>query len=328
VPANLSRQERDRARDLHGRVTAGHLRIAPVRPSWSARLGPYYLDLRDAIPLVESEYHGPLDPHGVPLTRTGHAEEAVYNAITIAQYALALHDEVLRTNSTELRAKLVAQVEAILNGRQATGARRGFIVHGWDNRKYPELRAPWVSALTQGNAISALLRAHQLIGGDHLLRGAAEMFEALSLSIEQGGVLARDACGHLWFEEYPTRPFTHVLNGFVFALWGVLDYARATSDDRAWQWWREGTETLLAHVPDFDAGYWSVYDLRYRELVSLHYQVNVHVPQMESLYHQTGHPVFRHYAERWKRFGGSRLSRSRMWVGQRWQAVKRGRRFA
>ena len=308
-------------------MASGHLRIAPVPASWSAQLGPYYLDLRDALTLVESEYHGPLDSHGVPLTRTG-AGDCTYNAITIAQYALALHDEVLRTHSPEFRRKLDAQVESIVSRVEMAGPRRGFVVHNWDNRKYPALRAPWVSALTQGNGISALLRAYQLSGDDRLRRGAVEMFEALALPLERGGVLAYDSCGHLWFEEYPVQPPMHVLNGFVFTLWGVLDYARATSDDRAWRWWRQGTETLAAHLSNFDAGYWSVYDLRYRELVSLHYQVNVHVPQMESLYHLTGEQVFKEHAERWKACAESPISRARLWFGQRWQALQRGRQFA
>ena len=36
--------------------------------------------------------------------------------------------------------------------------------------------------------------------------------------------------GDLWFEEYIVSPPTHILNGFIWALWGVHDYFLATHD--------------------------------------------------------------------------------------------------
>ncbi len=290
-------------------------------------LGAYYLDFRGIIPLVEAAHFGPLEPDGVPRTGTGRGEEFVSHTTTIAQYALALHDAVLREGRAELRPRLAAQLEAVLRNTDRDGPWQGFIVHRWRNTKYQRLATPWVSALGQGNAISALLRGHQLLGEARFLEAATELFAALARPLHEGGVRFVDRCGHLWFEEYPMDPPSHVLNGFVFALWGILDFARATGDERAGQWWRAGVETLKAHLPDFDRGFWSLYDLRYRELASLPYHRNVHVPQLDALYGLTGEPAFHSFARRWERFGRSPWRRGLWWLALRVDARRRGMRF-
>lgn len=302
------------------------LRIRPVGASFSPVLGPYYLDMNDVIPLVESGFHGPLDGSGVPLIAVGGGEH-VYSPMVIAQYALALHGECLRLGHGLHEKKFANQIEAMVNLVEREGEWRGFFRHRWDNVKYRQVRAPWVSALSQGSAISALLRGYQLWRDERLLEEASAMFRAMARPIRAGGVRTIDRCGHLWFEEYPMDPPSHVLNGFIFSLWGVLDFARTTGDRQAWQWWREGIDTLKAHLREFDCGFWSLYDLRYRELASLHYHTNIHTPQLEATYGITGEAIFRDYAARWRRFSGSWRCHWLWWLGLRVGAYKRGWRF-
>jgi len=290
-------------------------------PGWG-----YYLDMRPAIELVESGYHGPIDDEGVPSTRLAPGQEH-YSSSTIGQYAIALNERALAEGrSQELDRKIQAQLNVLIRIVESSGDWRGFYLCGWNNNKYPELRAPWVSALSQGVAISALVRGHRLFADESLLQMAGCCFDALDRPIDRGGVKFVDSCGHLWFEEYPTSPPLHVLNGFIFALWGVLDYAKATGSDKAWNWWREGVETLKAHVADFDCGYWSVYDLEYRELVSMHYQVNLHIPQLEAMHLLTGERCFSHYAIRWRSFSKSLWRRCLWWGALRVHARRRAMR--
>jgi hypothetical protein len=304
---------------LESRISIGNI-------SQEATLGGYYLDFRRIIPVVESAEFGPIDPDGVPLTRTSPGEH-IYNTITISQYALALHDAIVRDARSDLEPRLARQLEAVLSNTERDGDWEGFCIHRWNNPKYKKLEAPWVSALAQGNAISALLRGHQLFGEKRYADCATKMFAALERPLDQGGVHFVDRCGHDWFEEFPMDPPSHVLNGLVFTLWGILDFARATADDRAWAWWRSGVETLRAHLPDFDCGFWSLYDLRYRELASLYYHWNVHIPQIDAMYGLTGEPSFERYASRWRRFGQSRWRRGLWWIALRVRARSGGMRF-
>ena len=289
-------------------------------------LGCYYLDLSGARTLVEGDYHGKRDEHGVPLNDF-RAQGYFYNVITISQYALALHDEIAKRGATpELREKFQAQMDAIVANVEAEGEWAGFFRAGWNNPKYAELRAPWVSALAQGNGISALLRGYAWNGDARLLECATAMFEALERPMSAGGATMTDENGHFWLEEYPMNPPSHVLNGFIFALWGVLDYARATGNSRAWQWWDAGGETLRARLKDYDCGFWSVYDLSHRELANHYYQNNIHIPQLEAMGILTGENFYTHYAQRWRRFSQSRACRALWWAKLRVDARLRARK--
>lgn len=289
-----------------------------ANPSLSATLGPFYLGMLPAVKVYESGAFGPLDARGVPMSGGSATAGPVYNPVTIAQYALSLIDQALiEGRHAELDRKIVVQLEALVERIETHGDRRGLFVNRWDDAKYPSLRAPWVSGLSQGSALSALLRGHQVLGEERFLSAAHLVFGGLDLPLDAGGVRTGDACGHLWFEEYPENPPTHVLNGFILTLWGILDHARATGSDKAWRWWNAGVDTLEAHVGEFDCGFWSVYDLKYRELCSEFYQLNVHVPQMEVMYRLTGLDVFAAYGERWRRFGETWWSRAMWWTALR-----------
>ena len=125
----------------------------------------------------------------------------------------------------------------------------------------------------------------------------------------------------LWYEEYPACLPLRVLNGHIYCLLGVLDYARVTGDVEAEARWRRAAATALESLPDFDLGYWSAYELRWKEPATVHYQKNIHVPQLRILAQLTGNRI-PDVADRWERQAHSKLSRLR------WRAAIRvhGRR--
>jgi hypothetical protein len=102
-------------------------------------------------------------------------------------------------------------------------------------------------------------------------------------------------------EEYPSKEPSFVLNGFIYALFGLYDLYRVRRDPEVKQDIDACIDTLVARLPDFDSGYWSNYDLQKRELVRYYYQKNVHVPQMAVLDELTGNPLFGWYRQRWQR---------------------------
>lgn len=279
-------------------------------------LGSYYHDMTPALRLVEGEYHGVLDERGVPKNKVGDLWR--YSAVTISQYALALHDSLPSCGSQVEKAARESKLRAQLGGLEqlieTAGEWRGFALNDWDDAKYPQLRAGWPSAMSQGNMVSALLRGWQLFGEERWLGLAGLALSALEKPLSAGGTCVRETHAGVedyWLEEYPMNPPSHVLNGYIYSLWGILDWARSTGDDRAWRRWRQGIETLKRRLPDYDCGYWSVYDLRFRQLASLYYQENIHVPQMHAMHALTGEPIFETYARRWASQSKSRLCRIR-----------------
>src|SRR5437588_2967626 len=231
--------------------TFNDLRLGVGDTSLDQELGRYYWDMTPALPLIEAGYHGPFDESGVP--RVVYGGKAFYNGTITAQYALALHDALLRTTDPHSRAdserKLRVQMDAMAAQIEPAGERRGFALLVWDSSKYADLKAPWVSAIVQGTMISALLRGYQRWGCESWMEAASLAFGAMKEPVAAGGTCIQVG-EDLWFEEHPMDPPSHVLNGHVFALWGVLDWARATGDESAWQLWRQGAATLGRHLPE------------------------------------------------------------------------------
>jgi hypothetical protein len=282
------------------------LQFPPRHCSFDRPLGDYYQDLRAALQVVEAGYHGTLDARGVPLVRVGKTE--YYFPVTVAQYALA-HASAVLQGDLERRGRLRNLCDWLVEN-QATGVRQaGLWLIPFDNPKYPWLRAPWASALAQGQAISALLRGAELLNDRGYAHAALRGYEALHGSY--GPPLACERGPDLWYEEYPAEDPLHVLNGHVYALLGVLDVARACEDPTARTRWERGVETLARHLPAFDLGYWSAYDLRTREVVDVHYHKNIHIPQLRILACLHGHRVFSEQADRWEGYLTNRLARLR-----------------
>jgi heparosan-N-sulfate-glucuronate 5-epimerase len=289
------------------------LSMPPLNCSLDQALGDYYQDFSAAIELVETGYHGGQDERGIPLTLR--ADGQYTHPTLTAQYALA--NIIVVGRGAEARLELVRSLLDWLVDAQTDD---GLWFLQFDNPKYRWLKAPWTSGLAIGNSISALLRGWQMVGDDRYRESAELAYRALhdernSLVVEQGD--------ELWYEEYPAEPPLHVLNGHVYTLLGVADYARATGDAEAHTRWRRAADSVATHLAEFDLGYWSAYDLRSREPVSLHYQKNIHVPQLRILAALTGETRFGVTADRWAGYLNSRRARLRWQVALRMQRWRR-----
>ena len=99
--------------------------------------------------------------------------------------------------------------------------------------------------MAQGQGISLLVRAHAANGGTKYLNAAGRAFQSFLAGTDQGGIAFTDAGGNLWFEEYLVSPPTHILNGFIWAAWGVYDYFLVTGSLQAKTLFEQLVKTLL-----------------------------------------------------------------------------------
>jgi len=273
--------------------------------SLDRELGDFYQDFSPANRMVESGYHGTLDERGVPLVRyTG--QGSFRNVITTAQYALA-NMTAARRGETGRMERVRALCDSMVETQVAEGEWKGCWIAAFDDPKYPWLRAPWCSALGSGNALSALLRGWEMLGDPVYLEAAEAAYHGLHRPRDRMALVLEDGA-ELWYEEYPATPPLHVLNGHVYALLGVADYARVTGDPEADRRWRKAADTVARNLGAFDLGYWSGYDMRTREPVSVHYHKNIHIPQLRILGRLTGRPEFDRVADRWQGYLHSPVS--------------------
>ena len=130
----------------------------------------------------------------------------------------------------------------------------------WDYRE--KLKAPWYSGLAQGQAISLLVRAYAETGEQKYSNcrspGISQPFLADTAS---GGVTFEDAEKNIWFEEYLVSPPTHILNGFIWAAWGVYDYFLSTGSREAMGLFASAVKTMAENLHRYDLGFWSRYEL-------------------------------------------------------------------
>lgn len=150
-----------------------------------------------------------------------------------------------------------------------------------------ELAPPWYSAMAQGEAVSLLVRGASSLGEPAFADAAALAARPLvdprfGLSVEtpEGPVL----------EEYPTTPPAHVLNGWVFALWGVYDASLAPGEsqerDAATPAFDRGARALAGRLHEYDlAGGWSRYDVYPHRIVHVAspFYHRLHVAQLRAM---------------------------------------------
>lgn len=123
-----------------------------------------------------------------------------------------------------------------------------------------DLGPGWPSAMGQSEAISVLLRAHELTRERHYLETASAALEVMTAEVSEGGVLRR-IDGHLVLEEYATRRPLAILNGWIFSLFGLHELFQVTGEERARNIFWTSRDGLLALLPRYDIGWWSLYSL-------------------------------------------------------------------
>jgi hypothetical protein len=123
---------------------------------------------------------------------------------------------------------------------------------------------PWMSAMAQAVAITALGRGAQLLNRPdyHVTaRAALGAFEARPpVGVSTGGPR-----GGVHYLQYSFAPRLYIFNAFLQALIGLHDYARLARDPRATSLFSQAEPEAQQEVPHSDVGDWSRYSFRGRE---------------------------------------------------------------
>jgi glycosyltransferase involved in cell wall biosynthesis len=276
---------------------------APDRPA-------YPIDFSMAFDLP----YGALDSVGIPFNRARETYPAVYHPTTISQYALALWNRALLSQSSADYEAFLRQARWLLD--HTTWLPNG--AAGWPLPfPQPGFHAPanWLSALTQGNVISVLTRAYRLSADPRYLECARHALQTFEQDILDGGVASPVGDG-VFFEEVAVYPAAHILNGFILALFGLYDYVDLVHDEQITQLINRSIATLHTFIEDFDTGSWTRYDLLNQRLASIFYQ-SLHVALLEALSQRTGCAHCVALAARWNAYLHSEQSRRRYLIASR-----------
>jgi len=264
----------------------------------------------------KAAYDGPFDSDDVPLLNYQGDIGLQHNPIAIAQYGLARFNRWCISTSGDDKAAWLRSSEWLAGNLVRNKAGLSVWMHHFDWPYRQLLEAPWYSGLAQGTGVSLLVRAAKCTGDRRFSDAAHKAFASLSSDIPDGGVLATDDRGRVWIEEYLVNPPSHILNGFMWALWGVLDYARWSNSKPANDLFESCVSTLQSALPEYDTGRWSLYELPAggTPMLASRYYHELHITQLRVMERLTRVPQFGSVAARWQRYLEDPLKRTRALV--------------
>jgi heparosan-N-sulfate-glucuronate 5-epimerase len=286
----------------------------PVGPQMDpSGVGGYPIDLR-----VKADAPGRLTPEG---------QSPWSLHVGVTQYGLGCYERWLAGEGQDWLTASLAAGRYLMSIQEPDGS--------WlHHEPFPHtfvLSPPWTSGITQGQGASLLVRLHRETGDGDLARAAKLALVPLFTPQADGGVCG-EVGGLPWPEEYPTTPQSHVLNGAIFALWGMRDVAIALECDQSRRHFDRGVDSLAANLHRFDTGNWSLYSLFPHPIhnrASSFYH-DLHIRQLTAMQQLAPRPAFEATRLRWAGYAASRYSRTTAFA---WKAafrflVPRNRLFA
>jgi hypothetical protein len=126
----------------------------------------------------------------------------------------------------------------------------------------------WVSAITQGTAVSAYAHAAAKLQRPDYMTDAANALGVFKTPPPEGVALTQPDGVH--YLMYSTNSKLLILNGFLQALTGIYDYWQLSQDPVGQQLFDQGNTEAQAEIPKYDTGAWSLYEGKYESSLSYH----------------------------------------------------------
>lgn len=270
------------------------------------KIAGYFNDM-----IGKTKWTGCVDPEGFPICVLADGRR-IYFTTTIVQKALGHWDRWVLNGEVSDQEEFLKLCRWLLDRQDEYG--------GWPIWKELGIstRTPY-SAMTQGQCVSAFVRAWQLTGLSEFAEGAFRALHVMYLPIEKGGTAIYEG-EKLYLEETPMESRSTILNGWIYALFGIYDFWLAFQDPAAFKIFSQSLRTLKECLPEYDAGYWSYYDAR-RHLASFFYH-DLHIHQLRALEMIDGDTILRSVRERWNLYRRDPKNQARAFVVKAFQKLR------
>ena len=225
-----------------------------------------------------------------------------YHPCNIAQAAFGYYDNYVLTKKLEFKKLFLAQINWLEDNSKEY--RNAYIYPFPYATKGFGTKPGWISGMYQGEILSCFVKAYVLTNDNKYLFLAKKVYNSYSLELgDEYGFKTEDKYG-LWFEESMLIPARHILNGFIFAVFGLYDYYRVSGRSDVKELFDRAINTIKKTLPEYDMGFWSYYDLQ-GTIASYSYHEDVHIPQLRALHQITQEAIFKSYADKWEIYNNS-----------------------
>lgn len=294
-----------------------NLCVVEAASTITARDSPGFLSSARSFTLPLGPRIDPIGVSGYPIDMRAKAADPQWPPAGLTPLTDQLHVDVIQWALGCYERHLAGEGDHWLGGALECGEhlmtiqeRDGSRIGGWTHHfPYPHslpLPAPWLSAMAQGQGASLLVRLHIQTGDQRFAEAAHQALKPFGVASEEGGVRAMLE-GREFPEEYPTQPASLVLNGAIFALWGLRDVAAALSDSDSQTRFLDGAQTLALNLHRWDTGRWSLYDLFPHPIpnpASSFYHA-LHISQLEAMEMFAPHEEYRRVRDRFVAYAAS-----------------------
>ncbi|HEV2208271.1 MAG TPA: D-glucuronyl C5-epimerase family protein [Verrucomicrobiae bacterium] len=256
------------------------------------RLEGYFNDLTG-----KTQWHGLADPAGIPLSKLSNGL-VTYLPVLLCQKALGHWDCSLMGDDGNHLHQFLSIANWLVDNQDQDGGWNSLGILGHPDRyRY--------SAMTQGEAVSVMVRAHLTNGEQKFERACRNALALMRRPVQEQGVCIYEG-ESVFLEEFPAERRDTVLNGWLFALFGLHDFLARFPDQPTEIFYRRCCDSLLRHLQTFDTGYWSYYSSGTHRLASPFYH-SLHLSQLEALAAIADPHIIGPVRNRWRAYQHNRL---------------------
>jgi len=273
------------------------------------KLGQYYMKF-----LYKANYSGDFDSKGIPMLNYHGNIGLQYNPIAISQWGLGNYNIYKdKKNNTESYNKFINSADWLVSNLEKNPDSVYIWNHTFDWVYKKTLINPWYSGLAQGQGLSVLVRAYDETKDEKYMKAMRRVIGSFFCSTSNGGVTFTDSNEDIWLEEYIVNPPTHILNGFIWGIWGLYDYWLLTGNKKVKKLFDGYVKTIKNNLYKYDIGYWSLYelsDLKIRMRSSIFYH-KLHITQLKILFAMTNIKLFEEVSNKWESYLGGKVNKIR-----------------
>jgi len=256
-----------------------------------------------------NQYYSPLDKNGIPM-KNYKKFGLQYNPTRVAAYALGNYNRYL-DGETKCLEKFLKMANWFLSHEN------GLLKYHFNLN---DIRAPWISAMAQGEALSVLSRAYIIKPEHKYLRQALRAAKPLKIFIEDGGLKSKIEGFYQFLEEHPAKKPPHTLNGFLYSIVGILDLMKFLPEIGIELNIQRLLDTISKKWNFWDAEYWSTYDLNVtktgkRNFSTIDYH-NIHIILMRYIGVVTERNEILKCSTQWEEYQGNLLNRIKAIIGK------------
>ncbi|WP_318959384.1 D-glucuronyl C5-epimerase family protein [Lishizhenia sp.] len=264
-----------------------------------------YSCIVDRIDLHEMEGNRTLDSTGILLSNYR------YHPLSISQFGVLSYYYFKDTGDSIYYKKCVDQIKYFKDTSKVHSLFNGKGMGLPYNYNFWDLKAPWYSGMTQGYAVSYLLRYYDLTQDEEVLPIIEKVAYVLLQNQEDGGTISKTPEGYTWIEEYPnSNRSPQVLNGYINGLIGLKEYCDFHPNDtmakRIFDETYEGFTNSLHH---FDTHMWSYYNRKNRGLSNKYMRYQIY--EMKHLYELFGDEIFDNQRRIWSVMANKKYIKSK-----------------